>query len=80
MNMDKMMENMDKKEMKIMMDRMMSKCCADMTEEEKISEISIVLSQYVKIASHGYRPPSVPVEPHLIGDSRYGDDDWDEFH
>lgn len=52
----------------------------DMTEEEKISEICIVLSQFVKTASHGYRPPSFPTEPHLIGDSRLGDDDWDEFH
>lgn len=53
----------------------------DMTEKEKIGLIRVFLSSYVKTASHGYRPPSVPVEPHLIGDSRYGDDDdWDEFH
>lgn len=35
MDMHKMMENMDEKEMKVMMDNMMSKCCADMTSEEK---------------------------------------------
>ena len=35
MDMHKMMENMDQKEMKVMMDKMMSKCCADMTPEEK---------------------------------------------
>jgi NurA-like 5'-3' nuclease len=57
--MEKMMGNMDKAEMKEMMQKMMSKCCDDMTEEhkEKVAE---------EIKSGSCKEGEMPQMPQMI--------------
>jgi hypothetical protein len=55
----KMMENMDKNEMKVMMDKMMSKCCADMTSEEKHKMVE-------EIKSGSSKEGEMPMMPQMM--------------